>query len=496
MSEPAKIDCVFIGVHLQSDGVVVLAVSDEGQEIATARVPFVRSVKDPLPKGFKEEQPEIWWDATRLALGRLTTLLRDRRIAPGQVRAVSVCCDPGVLIVMDRAGRVISPAILREDIRGADQLVRLNAMGAEHAKKMGFAFSATDVIAKIAWLKENMPDLYDSAIFVHQLDYLLGRLKGTPDVTEFTTSMYTGCDLIDECWPDWLDYDMHLGVRERLPRLVPVGTVVGKVSSAASASTGLPQGVVVVMGGTTDTATFLASGARRLGDFSTILEEGLAIRGITKRILSYPRHLVRMSKLPDHVWYFATACSTGAGWIKDWFKDANIEEIEQEAQKLLPTSYLAYPNTRKGETFPFCSSSAEGFISPATDNRVVQFASCMQGTAFFERLSYQKLDKLAEFQNNQGNVYTGGPWRHNDPWMQCRADVTGRVNYRTATPDQEAAFGTAVIASIGSHFKKFEEAADSMLHVDRAFFPDPDRIAPYLERYNSFLGVLEEQGYM
>ncbi len=495
MSVPPKQSAVFIGVHLASERVTAVAVSDQGEEIVASFAPYNHQPIEGAQKGRKEEMPEVWWEATRLALGHLTSQLRGKGVGPSQVRGISVCGSPGTVVVLDRAGKTLMPAIMRDDARAIDQLPRLNMMGQDHCRRMGFQFRPTDAIAKIVWIKDTLPELYETAVFCHQPDYILGRLKGAPDTSEYSIAVNTGCDLIDECWPDWLDYDMHLGVRERLPRLVSLGEPVGKVSPAAASATGLPQGTPVIMGTTEETAGFLASGTRRLGDFFTVLDDTMSISGITKKILAYPHHLVRMFKLPDRAWSFSTACNTGADWIKNWFKGSSLDDIEADAEKLLPTEYLAYPNTRKGETFPFCMNSAEGFIFPASDDRVVQFASCLQGTAFFERMCYQKIDKLADLQNSQGDVYTGGPWSRYDAWMQCRADVTGRVNRRTTSVNGPA-FGTAMIAAIGSHFQNFEAAAEAMVHIDQAFFPNPERMSIYLEHYSHFKDIMEEQGYV
>ncbi len=486
---------IFLGVHLAHDRVVAVAVDENGQELVQSAAAYNIQAAPALPKGHVEQNPEIWWDATRLALGHLTSQLRSASVSPSQLRGISVSGVPGILIVQDREGKILCPAMMDTDSRAVEQLPKLNMLGQDHCRRMGFQFRSDDAIAKIAWVKDNLPEMYEIATFVHQADYVLGKLKGAPDVTEFSIASKTGCDLIDENWPDWLDYDMHLGVRERLPRLTHLGEVVGKLCPAAASATGLPQGVPVVMGTATETAAFLASGARKLGDFYFDLDDRISICGITKKLISYPHHLVQMSKLPDRTWFFATESVTGADWIKVWFKDTSLEIIETGARKLLPTDYLAYPNAKKGETFPFFTNSAEGFISPATDNREVQFASCLQGTGFFERMCYEKIDKLAEMQNSAGDVYTGGPWSKYDAWMQCRADITGRVNRRTLTKGGPA-FGTAVIAAIGSHFKKFEAAADMMVHVEESFFPNPDRMGAYNDKYTQFLSVMESQGYV
>ena len=486
---------VFLGVSLTTDRVSVSAVTDSGEILCETTSPFAVQPIPPSTKGHSEQNPEIWWDATRLALGRLINQLRTKVSSPSQLKAISICGTPGTLVILNKKGSPLMPAILGEDSRAVDQVMSLNYLGADHCKKMGFQFRADFALAKIAWIKDNLPELYENAYFAHPTDFILGRLKGAVDVTEYSLAAKTGCDLIDECWPDWLDYDMHLGVRDRLPRLVPLGRQVGTVCSAAAASTGLPPGVPVVMGTTSDTASFLASGAKRQGDFHTVLHDGMSISGISPTLMNVSGGQIRSFKMPNSVWFYTTDSRTGAGWIKLWFAEQEFPSLAPKAWPLLPSAYLAYPNARKGETFPFNSSSAEGFISPATDDHLVQFASCLQGTALFERLCYQRLDHLTNQTGLTGDVYSGGEWSVFDSWMQCRADITGRVNRRTVGL-AEAVFGAAMIGAMGVYFNSLEETAEAMVRTEQAFYPNPERVNAYSERFYDFVTLLEDQGYI
>lgn len=494
MSESPTKSSVFIGVHLAVDRANAMAVTETGEILVQTAAPFTIPKNPDSAKGHSELNPEVWWDATRLALGHLIGQLRTKVASPSQLKAISVSSDPGAIITIDKTGAILLPAILANDQRGLDYVKSLNYHGQEHCQRLGFRFTAESPLAKIAWIKENLPELYENAFFIHQADFILGRLKGKADVTECSLAMLTGCDIIDESWPDWLDYDMHLSVRDRLPRLCPIGAKVGEISSKASSATGLPTGMSVVMGTTSHTASFLASGARNSGDFHTILEDGLNFNGISSHMIRDSHGQIRIYKLPDQAWFFSVQSRTGAEWVKGWFADDSFEELEVQSHHLLPTNYLAYPNVRKGETFPFHTSSAEGFISPATDNRMVQFASCLQGTAMFECYCYKKLDRLAGVTDRQGDIYSGGQWSASDAWMQCRADVTGRVN-RRMVGHGGAAFGTAMMAALGSFFNNLEETSEAMIRAEALFFPNPDLYSQYSELFSNFCSLMEEQGY-
>ena len=493
MSQATSPSAVFIGVNLTSDRVDAIAATEQGEVLAESSAPLVRKRTGNTKGGFLEEDAESWWNATRMALGHLVSQLQ-KDTSPNQLKAIAVSGEPGDLVIVNRQGNPVMPAILAEDTRAFDYVKTLNMYGRDHCNKLGFQFRAEDPLAKIAWLKDNDPKLYEDACFIHQADFIVGRLKGLPDVTEFSFAARTGCDSIDGCWPDWIDYDMFLSARDRLPLLMHLGEKVGTISDKASAATGLPKGMAVVMGTSSVTAAFLASGARKEGDLHTILAKQLSITGISSAMIRSPQDQIRVNKLPNRKWTFSVNSQTGTGWITAWFPEGTFAELEPASANQLPCKYLAYPNVAKEETFPFVSSSAGGFITPATEDRKIQFVSCLQGTALFERYCYQKLNRLAGTTETPGDIYTGGEWSSSDVWMQCRADVTGRIN-RRMRGRSSAAFGSAMIAALGSAFQSLEDVADAMLAVDATFFPNPQTHTQYTELYAHFCDLMSEQGH-
>jgi len=494
MSQATPQSAVFIGVNVAPDRVDVVAVTEQGDTLAESSAPLMHKRIGNTKGGFIEEDAEVWWNATRMALGHLVSQLQ-KITTPDQLKAISVSGEPGDLVIVNRQGNPVMPAILAEDTRAFDYVKTLNMYGREHCSKLGFQFRTEDPLAKIAWLKDNDPKQYEDACFVHQADFIIGRLKGLPDVTEFSFAARTGCDPMDGCWPDWIDYDMFLSARDRLPLLMHLGEKVGTISDKASAATGLPKGMAVVMGTSSVTAAFLASGARKEGDLHTILAKQLSITGISPTMIRSPQDQIRVNKLPNRKWTFSVNSQTGTGWITAWFPEGTFTELEPMVADKLPSKYLAYPNVAREETFPFVSGSAGGFITPATEDRKIQFISCLQGTALFERHCYQKLNRLAGTTETPGDIYIGGEWSSSDVWMQCRADVTGRIN-RRMRGRSTAAFGTAMIAALGSLFQSLEEVADAMLAVDATFFPNPEKHTQYTELYAGFCDLMHEQGYV
>ena len=480
---------LFIGIDVGTGGVRALAVSETGRIVAQSAVPFDAGVLAPQ-QDRHEQPPEAWWEAVCRATSTLPETLRSAGVPPAALAAMSVDGTSGTVVALDTAGRPLRPALMYNDPRAVAEAEQINTVAAEFCQKLGYRFTSSFALAKIAWLQRHEPAVFDRAArFVHQADYVVGRLTGKDDVSDYSNALKTGYDLVDECWPSWID-DL-LGVEDRLPRVVAPGTKVGTVSAEAAAATGLPEGLAVVAGATDGTAACLASGVRRPGDYNTTLGTTLVFKGISRKICRHPRGLIYCHKLPGGLWLPGAASNTGCEWIGAWFSEARVGELDAAAQQLLPTNGLAYPLIRQGERFPFLSQRATGFFLPRPEEPVERYAACLEGVAFVERLAYDVLDGVTG--TSGGEVRSTGGGSRSDVWMQCRADVTRRVLHRPACP--ESALGTAILAAAGSYYQGLSEAMENMVRIERTFAPNPARAEHYDGRFERFCGELKKRGY-
>ncbi len=480
---------LFLGVDVGTGGVRALAVAEDGAVAAASSVPFDPDVIR-HEQGRHEQPPEAWWTAVCRATSALRRDLDSAGIAPESLAAVAVDGTSGTVAVLDAAGRPLRPALMYNDPRASAEADQINAAAGDFCRKLGYQFTSSFALAKIAWLKTNEPAVFDQAArFVHQADYVVGRLTGEYDVSDHSNALKTGYDLIEDCWPAWID-DL-VGVRDRLPRVVAPGTKVGKVSAEAAEAAGLTEGLAVVTGATDGTAACLASGVRGPGDYNTTLGTTLVFKGISRQICRHPEGLIYCHKLPGGLWLPGAASNTGCEWISTEFSEAQVRELDAAAREKLPTKCLAYPLVGTGERFPFFCREAEGFRVPEPAGPVELYAACLEGVAFLERLAYDVLDGVAD--TSDGEVFSTGGGSRSDVWMQCRADVTGRVLHRPACP--ESAFGAAVLAAAGAWRRDLAEAIGGMVRLQKTFTPNLGRTEHYHSRYRQFCGELRKRGY-
>jgi len=480
---------LFLGIDVGSQGVRLVAAGEDGAAVGRAAVPLASL---PGAPGTHEQDPAAWWPAVRAASRALLDDLKGKGYPPEALAAVAVDGTSGTLVPLDAAGNAVRPALMYNDGRAEAQAAAINALPDAMAlcAKLGYKFASSFALAKIVWLLEQEPESFRKiARLAHQADVITGHLTGDYAVTDYSNALKTGYDLVEERWPAW--FACWPGVLERLPRVVAPGTIIGEITRAAAAETGLPAGQPVAAGASDGTAGFLASGAGAPGDYNTTLGTTLVFKGVSAGLCGHPDGLIYCHKLPGGLWLPGAASNTGGEWIARDFAGADLAALDAVSAALLPTPVLAYPNLRAGERFPFRSTEARGFYQPDTTDRVARFAAALQGTALLERLGYDVLDGIAG--TSGGAVYSTGGGSRSDVWSQLRADVTGRLLHRPACP--ESAFGSAVLAA-ANHFGGVRPAIAAMVRREATFAPDPAKMVYYDEIYGRFCEALMDRGYL
>jgi len=481
---------MFIGIDVGTGGVRVLCVTEKGEIVAAASVPLESSAIS--EEDVRHEQsPQAWWSAAVTAVRKLVSELRNADVSLDALQGLAVDGTSGTVVCLDDKDEPPRPALMYNDGRASAEAESLNDVAIAHCEKHGYRFSASFALAKIIWIREHEPETFRrSRRFVHQADYVAGRLTGEFAVSDYSNALKTGYDLLDERWPEWIE--RFGGVAEKLPRVVAPGDLVGHISTRAAEKTSLPQGLPVFAGATDGTAACLASGARRPGDYSTTLGTTLVFKGISDRIGKHPEGLVYSHKLPGGLWLPGGASNTGAEWIEAWFGGEDLAALDAQAAAKLPCECVAYPLARKGERFPFRSGEARAFFEPEPGDPVTRYASALQGVALLERLGYDVLDEVTGV--GGGVVYSAGGGSRSDVWMQCRADATGKTMCRAESV--ESAFGSAILAAVGGQFGDIPVAIDSMVRVAKVFAPDERRRSEYDTLYGRFRDELRKRGYL
>jgi xylulokinase len=200
------------------------------------------AIQSPQP-GFAEQDPELWRGCARSAVHAAMERAGARA---DEVRAIGIAYQMHGLVCVDRAGRVLRPAILWCDSRATPY-------GQAAFKALGEAQCAAHLLntpgnftsAKLAWVKEHEPEIFaKTAKIMLPGDWLAMTWTGETRTTvsglsegifwDFAANAPSGPLL------EYFGFDPAL-----LPEIVPTFGVQGRLTAAAAEELGLKAGTPV-----------------------------------------------------------------------------------------------------------------------------------------------------------------------------------------------------------------------------------------------------------
>ncbi|WP_030559436.1 FGGY-family carbohydrate kinase [Streptomyces aureocirculatus] len=486
MTDPHRLppDAVWLGLDLGTQSARCVAVDSAGTVLAAASRPLT-SHRD----GNRHEQdPEQWWTALAAACREATSALDD----PARVRGLALDATSGTILLSDTHGTPLTPGLMYDDGRAADQAERVNAAGAEVWSELGYrSMQLSWALPKLLWLLEHEPAAArPDARLLHQPDLVTRRLAGRQVPSDASHALKSGYHLVDERWP--APEFTELGVpAQLLPDVVRPGAVLGAVCAAAAAATGIPEGTAIVAGMTDGCAAQIGAGALAPGAWNSVLGTTLVLKGVSPHLVRDPGGVVYCHRGPGSTWLPGGASGSGAGVLAREFPGADLARLTA-AGAAVDDDAVAYPLVSSGgERFPFRAIDAEPFVLGRPRGEAGLFHAYLLGVACVERLCFDYLDHIGA--PVEGPLtFTGGATR-NPYWNQLRADVLGRPVHLPA--QAESAVGMAVLAATSSGVP-VRDAAAAMVRTGTEIAPDPARTARWLPVHIGFVDALADRGLL
>lgn len=449
-----------------------------------------------------EQNADDWWkavcDSTRALLDGVN---------PADIAGVSFSGQMMGALCVDRDGNPLRPSIIWADMRAADLVdgLRKNIGEMEYYKLTGHRLSASYSGAKLAWVRENEPDVYRKTDKVlNAKDYILYKLTGNMVTEPSDGSSTCLLDISTLQWSETLA-DLYGISMDKLPELRRSVDLAGKVTKEAASLTGLLEGTPVICGGGDGPCAAVGSGAVKEGIANCCLGTSSWISFASREPL-IDENMTTFTfahMVPGYVLPTGTMQQGGGAlsWaVKTLFRDFPMDK--SAIYDLVNREVSASPVGAKGLVFhpyligersPRWNDKAKGsFIGLTLEHdRGDMLRAVMEGVALNFTVI---LDAFRENGAQIGAVNLLGGGARNPAWRKILADAMG-VTIRTPTVLEEAtSMGAAVTAGVGTGVFRDFSVIDKFLTIREEIQPDVTLRADYDEcrrRFDETYKVLE-----
>ncbi len=454
---------------------------------------------------FVEASCDIYMDSIKTCMEKI----RNDGVDTSAVKVVGFSVQGETLCFLDHDAKPLKNAIVWMDNRAGVQAEKLRAkFGDETCYKITgqVSFEACWPVAKVMWVKENEPAIYEKVKHIVLLeDYIIYQLTGR-FVAE--GSLLTSTEYWDirtkKYWKEMLDY---VGIDESwLPEVKESGELVGTVLPEMAELLGISDKAQISTGCLDQAAGAIGVGNIEPGIFSENIGAALAICVPTEKLTYDENRLmpVHYFAVPDT--YMMHTFTTGGmclRWFRDGFCDDTIKMqektgldsyylMDKEAQTVEPGSdgLITLPHLQ-GSMAPDVNLNAKGVFYGATlkHTRAHFIRSIMESLGY---IICRNLEAIEDMGLEAKQIRTLGGGSKSDTWNQIKADITGKTLYITYSSQDTACLGAAILAGCAAGvFKNIESAVAAMVKIKKTFEPDMKKHAVYQKQYRKFKALFE-----
>ena len=450
--------------------------------------------------GWAEQSPEDWWEAFRLATRRL---LRESRVDPGRIAAISFSGQMMGCLPVDRSGRPLRNAIIWADQRSLEEAALLaERVGETRVYEItGHRISPTYSMEKLLWLRAHEPEVFRTTYKVlHAKDFLRLRLTDTYATDYSDASSMNLFDLRSKAWSSEILDAVGLPV-EVLPEVGPSTKVVGTIDGRTGDDLGLRAGTPVVMGGGDGPCAAVGAGVVAEGSAYNYIGSSSWIALATSRPIYDPdRRTFNFFHLePDTIMPTGTMQTAGAAY--QWARDVLCADLVAEAARSGASPYqlmdreaalrpagcrgLLFLPYLMGERSPHWNPHARGVFVGLTPSHVRgdMLRAVLEGVGFNLRII---LDAFTRQRVRIPAMRLIGGGAKGALWRQILADVLGIAVQPLELLEEATSLGAAIAGGVGVGALPDFTDAERIVRVAETVEPRPDVRDVYEAQYEVF----------
>jgi xylulokinase len=465
-----------LGIDIGSSGVKGARVDLADGSVTSAQTGV--ELHSPHP-GWAEADPDRWWAG-------VCAVARELAGAGEPVEAVACSGMVPAVLTLDAQGRPLRRAILQNDARAGAEVAELaqRLSDLDLVALTGSALTQQSVAPTLRWLRRHEPDLFEgTASLAGSYDWIARRLGARPHV-ERNWALESGLfDLEGRPLQEVIarsEVDPAI-----LPRVAAPGEVIGQVSAAAAADTGLRPGTPIVVGGADHVSS--AYGAGLLGDGDWLVKLGGAgdILAVSESPLIDAR--LYLDAHPAGGW-LPNGCMATSGSLVRWLAavcgDADLATLDAEAAATPPGAggVICLPYFL-GEKSPLHDPRQRGAFAGLHlgHTRGHLYRAALEAVAFGFRHHVEVFHELG-VSLSAARVTNGGS--RSTLWKQILADVL-ETPLSPVLDHPGASFGAALAAGVGVGSAPGWSVVTELARLGAPIEPRP----AYRERYDELYDV-------
>ena len=358
-------------------------------------------------------------------------------------------------------------------------------------------FNGKDTVAKLGYIKQNMPDIYMKVHkFLDIKDYAIflatGKYITSPDMAGITWLMDVRQG--DFKWSEEI-HNMYDLDPQKMPELMKSTSIAGNITQEFSKATGLSQEIKVITGAGDLLTAAIGSGA--IEDGKIILNVGTSGYVGTHHPISSTdtQHYTGtiISGIPKK--YFVISKQETLGGSLEWFKNligtdsyAEIDNYVQNspagANGVIFTPWLF------GERSPINNPSLRGqfFNLGMNVNKGDMYRAVFEGVAYNLLWGLKYVEKISrkKVKKSENEVRFIGGAGKSDVWAQVFADVLQREIVQMSNPQLVGAIGAATIGWVGlGVYNDFTEV-NKLVKINKIYKPNSDLAKVYEKIFKNY----------
>ena len=472
----------YLGIDIGTTAIKAMVVDEFGAVVGGGESPLEISV--PMP-GWAEQDPSDWWQGTVKAVSAACIQANVR-----EVTSIGLSGQMHSSVLLDKADRVLRPAILWNDVRTTAQCRFItDKVGKTGLRRLvGNPALQGFTAPKLLWMRDEEPHLFEQArTLLLPKDYVRLAMTGEKATEPSDAAGTLLFDVRRSCWSEEMVTALQLDP-SLLPPVRGSTSVTGGLTAAAAAALGLRQGTPVVGGGADNAAAAVGSGVVEQGALQTSIgTSGAVVAPIVRPRVDPGMRIHSFNHALAGSWYLmGVVLSAGAAlaWFRRTLLDSKAaaptyDKLIDEAAGTPPGAEgLTFLPYLTGERTPHADSNARGVFAGlhTGHQREHLVRAVMEGVVFALRDSLELIRRLGV---DAGEAVAVGGGARSAFWRQMQADVLG-VPVVTVTPSGGAPYGAAILAAAGAgRFESVKEACQAWLRP-------LDRIEPSLKTIDAY----------